>query len=212
MAGDRLTKIRPGVVAVTGSLGSGKSSVARFLARITAGRHIDADQVCRDLMTPQAKGWRAFARTFGPGYFLKDLSVDRPKLRRAIFRNDEMRARLNRLLHPLAREVIWREVGKEQAAGPGSLIVVEVPLLFETGWNKDFDEIVVVFADERICFERSGRRDGVSLQEIAATFKAQWPLADKVMGGRYVIDNSSNWGNTLLQLQRLARLLVKSLP
>jgi dephospho-CoA kinase len=88
------------------------------------------------------------------------------------------------------------------------MVIVEVPLLFEAGWQEEFDIIVVVSARPEQCLERLMQRDQVSEAEAAAALAAQWPLAEKVARARYVIDNSGDWAATQQLLLGLAKLLT----
>lgn len=208
MAG-RPCKCRPPwKIGLTGGAGVGKSSAAAFLARVCGGRYLDADQVCRELLRPRAKGWRIFKEAFGGDYLRADQTLDRDLLRRDIFRHEGLRHRLNELVHPLAREVILAQAGRRQPGGY-LLNIVEVPLLFEAGWQKDFDRIVVIYADRRTCLERLMRRDNITRPAAETMLAAQWPMAEKILRADHVIDNNGSRVDTELQLLHLARLLLK---
>jgi dephospho-CoA kinase len=94
-----------------------------------------------------------------------------------------------------------------QAKKAGKNVLVEVPLLFEAGWQDDFDKVVVVYAAEAVCLARICRRDGVSLDEAGKGLYVQMPIKEKVMAADYVIDNSGNWSDTLIQLLHLGEIL-----
>lgn len=178
-----------------------------FLARASGGRYIDADQVCHELLQPKAKGWRIFKEVFGFDYFLEDMTLNRDLLRRDLFRDEGLRNRVNQLLHPLAREVILGLADKGKSGACPQVNIVEVPLLFEAGWEKDFDRIVVVYSDRRTCFQRLIQRDNITRQEAEAMCASQWPMAEKVLRADHVIDNNGSLVDTELQLLHLARLL-----
>jgi len=193
-------------IGLTGTLGSGKSSVARFLQNSLAAESIDADLICRQLLEPDARGWHALQQTLGREYFKADGTVDRARLRNGLFRDDNLRTRVNHLLHPLAREEVVRRL-QEIAQRSGGPVVVEVPLLFEAGWEDIFDRIIVVYADCTSCCERIMQRDGVSFAEASSGLTAQSSLAAKVVRADHVIDNSGSWAATCLQLLHLKKIL-----
>lgn len=194
-------------IAITGGIGSGKSSVARYLAEIGDAFLIDADLICRDLLLPGAQGWEAMRQHFGNRFFASDLSVDRPLLRSEIFADEALRKSLDSLLHPLARKSVRELALARQETFPHARIVVEVPLLYEAGWNSDFSQVVVVYADTMACLARIVARDNVSFEDARQAVTAQWSLADKALRADYVIDNSGFWWDTCLQLIRLRDLL-----
>lgn len=207
-------KKAPRVFGLTGGMGSGKSMVAAFLAGVAGWRVLDVDQVCRDILEPDRPGWRALVRAFGNDFFRSDRHLDRKLLRRAIFRDSALRGRIDRLLHPLARKEVavqitaWERtaVGRET----GQILVVEAPLLYEAGWEKDFREVIVVYADDATCRARVAGRDRVTPGEAEAAVAAQLPLAAKARLADHVIDNSGCITETYLQLLHLLNVVAAS--
>jgi dephospho-CoA kinase len=197
-------------IGLTGALGSGKSSVAFFLLDMLVAEYIDADLICRHLLMPNEKGWHALRQTLGQEFLLADQTVDRKRLRQVLFSDNTLRARINRLLHPLVREEVVARINKIEIMGGGP-IVVEVPLLFEARWEDIFDRIVVVYADCNNCLQRIMRRDAVTLAEAESGLAAQSALLDKAMQADHVIDNSGHWADTCLQLLHLSKRLQESM-
>jgi dephospho-CoA kinase len=195
-----------GTIGLTGALGSGKSTVARFLKNSLAAEYIDVDLICRHLLKPNARGWNALRQSLDREFFKADETVDRARLRHALFGDDTLRARVNRLLHPLAREEVEMRV-QRIARLSGGPVVVEVPLLFEAGWEDIFDRIIVVYADCITCRARIMRRDGVSSAAASSGLAAQSSLLAKAMQADHVIDNSGGWAATCLQLLHLKKIL-----
>ncbi len=201
------------VLGLTGGIGSGKSTVGEFLSRSAGWHRLDADDICRLLLRPGEPGWRGVSRVLGQEFFLPDRSLDRKKVREAIFSDPTLRGRINAVIHPLARDSVaagiasWRQTAGREG---GAVLVVEVPLLFEASWQDDFDAIVVVYADQSVCLSRIASRDGVSLESAEAALASQWPLADKSLAADYVIDNSGSRAGTCLQLLHLIRLVSEN--
>ncbi len=193
-----------GHIALTGGIGSGKSSAAAFLAGL-GWPLLDADQIGRQLLAPEQAGWRALREAFGARYFAADRTLDRARLRRELFADAELRQGVNTLLHPLIRAELLRQLECGSAAGARHLI--EVALLYESGWADDFGAVVVVFAPEEACLARVMARDGVSRAEALAAVAAQLPLADKTGRADRLIDNSGSWADTCRQLTELDHLL-----
>ncbi|MCX5875448.1 MAG: dephospho-CoA kinase [Deltaproteobacteria bacterium] len=199
------------VVAITGGMGSGKSSVAAYLCEIGGAKGLSADTICRQLLEPKAVGWLAVRKAFGEKFFLADLHIDRPLLRKILFEDHEFRQELNSLLHPLVRNEITDRIEKELSRlaelQSQARFVVEVPLLYEVHWEQDFPQIVVAYADEKACQRRIMLRDGISEAEAEKAMATQMSLSEKARLADHVIDNSGAWPETCLQIVHLRNLL-----
>ncbi len=110
---------------------------------------------------------------------------------------------LNELIHPLALVKMREAVGRCE----NDAVLVDVPLLFEAGWEVHFDCRVVVFADTSTCWQRIGGRDRVDPAEAGRTVLSQFPLHDKIMRADHVINNTGSWVSTILEIIHLARLI-----
>ncbi len=189
-------------IAVTGGIGTGKSFVAKALAAELGCRYISADAICRILLEPGGSGYNKVRREFSDDFFLPDGSIDRSALRSGIFSDRGLRKRLDSLLHPLVRSEILQEC--HSAKESGEHLVVEIPLLFESGWKDDFDTDLVVFADTDTCVSRIVVRDTVSADDALKAISAQMSLEEKCHLGDRVIDNSGTFKETMRLLQALA--------
>lgn len=207
-------KSRP-PLALTGGIGSGKSTVAE-LFRAHGALVISADQVSRELLEPGAAGFRKLREEFGDRFITVAGQVDRVALRRAIFTDPALRARVDALLHPLIRARIAEMVaGADRQAWPTPTktpvypgIVVEVPLLYEVGWQDDFGCVVVVSSAVEQAIDRLMARDRVSRSEAEAALAAQLPMREKVARAEQVIDNQGDLAATALQVARLIERLL----
>jgi len=195
--------VRQASVAVTGGIATGKSRVAALLAGLSGAGRLDADAVCRELLRSGAAGWQALRRTIDPAFFRPDGELDRPLFRERLFADGALRLEVDGLLHPLAREAMHRQAGTWLKAGIYSRLVVEVPLLFEAGWQGDYHQVVVVTAEAEVCIARLMQRDGVSRQAAMQAMAAQMPLAEKARRADRVIDNSGDWDATRRQVEGL---------
>ncbi|MDD3617888.1 MAG: dephospho-CoA kinase [Desulfobulbaceae bacterium] len=193
----------PILIGITGGIGAGKSTVSGFWSRYMGLPLIDIDTVCRDLLERGKPGWLALRRTLDHSYFTAEGDLDRGRLRSALFADGELRRTINGLIHPLAREMM-----KIQAAACArTMILVDVPLLFEAHWQDQFHGTVVVYAGKVVRCRRIVARDGVSPDQAVLSIAAQMPLADKVLLADHVIDNSGCWLAARMQAVHLARLL-----
>lgn len=194
--------------AITGSIGAGKSRVAQWLTENCELQLIDADDIVRALLEVGKPGWRQLRSELGEVFFLEDGRVDKASLRRAIFAQPSLRRTIEELLHPLVLEAIAAAVlpGAKEA-GRQRQYLVEIPLLYEVGWQKFFSFVIVVSASEARCLERVCARDLVARQQAAAAFHAQLPSKSKEALADYVIYNSGSWLETVEQLQHLKKVL-----
>jgi dephospho-CoA kinase len=193
------------IVGVTGGMGAGKSSVARLLGRQLGVDVLDADILCCNLLQPHMPGWQGIQEKWGSRFFDLAGNIDRPALRKALFKDTELRQGVERILHPLVRQEINNRSAEKRSLRAG--MVVEVPLLFEVGWQVDFDWIVVVYAEHECCLQRIVRRDRVSLEEGSSAISAQISLMEKALRADSVIENSGPLALTILQAYHLAHLL-----
>ncbi|MCF8055207.1 MAG: dephospho-CoA kinase [Desulfocapsa sp.] len=193
-------------IAVTGGMGSGKSVVGKALADMIGAVSVSADTLCRELLIVGNPGWLRMQKSFGSAFFLEDRQVNRPVLRKAVFSDPVVREKLDALLHPLVRQELFALFRVAEQKGVD--LVAEVPLLFEKGWQVDFDYTIVVFSAADICIERVMARDLVSRDDAQESISSQVPLADKVNLGDAVIDNSGPLSVTLEQVKQLVGKLA----
>lgn len=190
-------------IAVTGGLGSGKSTVSRILASYLQCELLDTDQLCRQQLQPGNEGLEKLKESFGERFLCADGTLDRQYLRLATFENHEVKTQLENILHPLVRKII--DVRFKEKELQGEHLVVEVPLLYEVQWQDDFDECVVVYTPETIVYERVALRSGLRFSEIRSILKAQLPIEEKRKYTKFIIDNSGTFASTLLQTANLSR-------
>lgn len=197
------------LVALTGGMGAGKSRVAHYLAEHAGLPLLDCDVLARQLLEPGEAGRQALHHRFGNRFLQADGSLDRPALRQAIFADAGLRAEVNTMLHPLIRQALREQVAALAAAGRET-ILVEVPLLYEVGWEDDFSLVLVVRAPPEICLARLGRRDGVAPEEARMALAAQMAPEEKAARADLVIDNAGSWEETCRQLAAVEKKLVSS--
>jgi dephospho-CoA kinase len=197
-------------IGLTGGMGSGKSSVAKLLIQMLGGKHIDADQVCRKILESNGEGWQAFIEAFGNEYQLDDKSINRPKLRKAIFSDDLFRTKVNGIIHPIVKKNIISEMESFLEFSMNSKVTVEVPLLYEVKWEDLFDAVIVVYADSEVCLKRLMDRDGLDRSQAKEAMECQMKLSEKVLKADHVIDNSGNILDTQGQVEHLASILQNS--
>ncbi|MBI3909845.1 MAG: dephospho-CoA kinase [Armatimonadetes bacterium] len=167
------------VLGITGPIASGKSTVARMFAERGAVV-LDADEVGRQAVQPGEPGLGEVIAEFGPGILQADGELDREALARRIFREPDARRRLNAILHPrmtrrLAAEIsAARERLKEQG-----VVVLEAAVLFEAGWNRQVEGVLLVDAKQSTRAARLIERNGLSRAEAWARIRGQGAPASR---------------------------------
>ena len=193
------------IIAITGGLGSGKSTVSKILAGALGVKCLDTDQLCRQEMLPGREGFAKFQEVYGTQFLQADGTLNRLLLRQAVFSNRNIREEIEKILHPVVRRHV-ADITKK-AIADGRHLVVEVPLLFEAGWQHDFDVTVVVYVPEELSLARVSARDGLSASDIKRVFASQLPIALKLQYAHFVIDNAGTFVSTVQQIGWLEKKL-----
>ena len=188
-------------VAITGGAGTGKSTVARMFKELGA-EVLDADAIARAAVAVGQPAWEELRRLYGEDFFNPDGSLNRSRLAQLVFADRQARRVLDGLIHPRVEAELQARVAELAHQGAG-LVLVEVPLLFETGRDAAFDRVIVVAAPEALQIRRLRGRDRRNDAEIRGILAAQWPLADKVARADYVVDNGGRRRLTERQVKNI---------
>jgi dephospho-CoA kinase len=175
-------------VGLTGGIGAGKSEVSGRLAAQGAVI-VDADLIAREVVAPGTDGFAAVVETFGPDVLGPDGALDRSRLGDIAFADKQKLAALNAIVHPLVGARM-REL--EEAAGPGSVVVHDVPLIAENGLADAYDLVVVVDVPPRIQLDRLIRHRGMNREQARARMAAQASRAQRLSIADIVVDNSGS--------------------
>ncbi|WP_017779052.1 dephospho-CoA kinase [Aeromonas dhakensis] len=174
------------VVAITGGIGSGKTTVANQFAELGI-EVVDADIIAREVVEPGTLALAAIAAHFGADVIAPDGRLDRRQLRERVFTDPQAKDRLNALLHPLIRSEMQRQCAA--ARSPYCLLVV--PLLVENGLTALANRVLVIDVDEATQIERTCRRDGVSREQAEAILAAQASRTERLAAADDVLDNQN---------------------
>ncbi len=186
------------IVGLTGGIGSGKSAVAKCFEKfgITV---VDADQVARQVVAAGTPALKQIAQHFGQDVILDDGSLNRPRLRQIVFANPEQRLWLEQLTHPLIR----REIDRLVETATGAYVVLESPLLLESGQNRRVNRVLVVDVSEDMQIARAANRDNNNLDQIRAIINAQMSRAQRMAMADDLIDNSGSLESLESQVEQL---------
>lgn len=179
--------------ALTGGIATGKSHcLARFAALGAAT--VDADRLAREAVAPGTDGLARVVERFGATYLLPDGSLDRAALGHLVFADRTARADLEAIIHP----EVYRRIGEWFANLPAGtrVAIADIPLLFETGHQHDFDVVIVCACSPAEQLRRLTARDGLSEAAARARLDAQWPIEEKIERAHLVIRTDAGFAET----------------
>ncbi|MFU8768162.1 MAG: dephospho-CoA kinase [Desulfotignum sp.] len=194
------------IVAVTGSIACGKTTVSEILEDLGAPL-IDLDRIAREVVMPGTPGYDRIISAFGAGVVQPDGALDRKVLSGIVFADETKRRRLERITHPLIFDRFVEKLTELAAARPDSVIQAGVPLLIEMNIQHLFDRVIVVYLPKEIQLRRLAARDGISADKAAAIVASQLSADEKKPYAHYVIDNSRDHSHTREQVNRVWRRL-----
>lgn len=175
------------LVGLTGGIASGKSTVAAILRRLGASI-INADELSREVVQPGQDAWNDIIRSFGSDILQEDTTLDRKKLRTIVFDNPEARKKLEAIVHPRVRALAEKRIS-ELAASGSSIIVYEVPLLFEGQIHLWLRPVILVASNIETQRKRLLERDHLTELEAQQHLDAQMSLEEKRKLADYIIEN-----------------------
>jgi dephospho-CoA kinase len=176
-------------IGLTGGIGSGKSTVAGFLARRGAAI-IDADAISRSLTAPGGRAMAAIVRTFGEAMLGPDGAMNRQAMRERIFQDPHAKRQLEQIIHPLVGQITTEQAQAAVQSGR-RVLVFDVPLLVESGerWRKQVDRVIVVDCDVPTQMQRVMTRSGLSAEEVERIVAQQATRAQRLACADLVVVN-----------------------
>ncbi|AZK48081.1 dephospho-CoA kinase [Paenibacillus lentus] len=187
-------------IGLTGGIATGKSTVSQMLVERGAIL-IDADVIAREVMEPGHPVLLEVRKRFGAGIIQEDGTLNRKKLGEIVFSNPKERKVLNEITHPAIRSEIKMRMANYEAAQPGCLIVVDIPLLYESGLESMFEQVMVVYVPREMQLKRLMQRDGLTLEQAEARVGAQLDIERKKERADILVDNSLGLDKTELQIE-----------
>ena len=194
-------------VAVTGGIGTGKSVVLAQLAACGAAV-VDADALVHDALRAGAPAVAEIRNRFGEEIITPSGDVDRGRLARIVFEDGQARRDLEAILHPAVYHAIESWMRGREVEG-ARVAVAEIPLLYETGHEGDFDCVVVTACDGEEQVRRAMGRSGMSDADARRRIAAQWPLAEKARRADFVIRTDGTVEETRRQARSVWDALLR---
>lgn len=191
------------IIGLTGGIGTGKSTVARFLAELGAAV-IDMDEMGHEVLAPNTETWQKVVEAFGQEIVGPDGTINREKLGKIVFNSAEARERLNRIVHPRMAEMVKARLEEYRRQGK-KVVVIDAPLLIEVGWASLVDEVWATTASKATALRRLRERAGLSEKESLARVRSQLPSQEKLKHASVVIDTDCTLGELKAKTKELWR-------
>jgi dephospho-CoA kinase len=195
------------IVGLTGSVGTGKSTVANFFEELGA-YVIDWDELAREVVRPHSRAWKEIIECFGKDVLNENLTINRQKLAKIVFTEKDKVTKLNRIVHPEVFKEDERIINGIKNHDPDALVVKDIPLLFELTHPIFTDKTVVVSASEETQLKRLEEK-GMSRDDARNRIRSQLPLEEKIKSADFVINNNGPLEETKRQVEEIYSLLKK---
>ena len=193
------------VIGLTGGIASGKSTVGRMLSEQNFPV-IDTDKLAREVVEPGKPALKELVKTFGTEILKDDKTLDRHRMLEMILIDAGTRRLVENIIHPYVFKRMDQTL-QQLAASGNNIVIVEVPLLFEAGWQDLFDYIVSVVAPEPICIKRLAERKKMSIDMASRWMATQIPQEEKAKRSDYVVHNNAGLDELQIQVNRLSWVL-----
>lgn len=194
---------RKRVIGLTGGIATGKSTVSRLFRELGVPI-VDADQVARQVVTKGSEALQELVNFLGEEILQPDGRLDRSRLGEIIFADPEIRQKVDEIMHPRVFVQMQEATQKALASAQTPIVILDVPLLFESGYTLRLaDDTVVVYARPSVQRARLMARNNMDATEADRRIASQMALEEKLRRADYVIDNSGPLYKTKKQVQRL---------
>ncbi len=183
------------IAGLTGGIASGKSTVSRMF-REAGAELIDADEIAREVVKKGNPAWSKIKAHFGEEILLPDGEINRDLLGKIIFHDHSQKKELNRIVHPFVFQKMEKNIVNAESGNPNAIVILDVPLLIETGLYHNLSDIILVYIPENLQLERLIARDHISEIDAKARIRSQMPIDEKKQFVSILIDNSMSYEKT----------------
>ena len=195
------------VIGLTGGIASGKSTVGRMLSEQNFPV-IDTDKLAREVVEPGMPALKELVKAFGAKILKDDKTLDRHRMLEMILTDAGARQLVENIIHPYVFKRM-DQILQQLAASGNNVVIVEVPLLFEAGWQDFFDYIISVLAPKSICTKRLAERKKMSIDMASRWMATQIPQEAKAGKSDFVVHNDAGLDELRIQVNRLSGVLKK---
>jgi len=194
------------IIGITGSFGSGKTTVSRMFKRMGA-YVIDADKAYHSLIMPGQSCYKKIVGHFGEDILNSSGKIDREKMAGIVFKQKTKRRLLNKISHPEIMKKI-KDIIKSRKE---KVIIIEAPLLLESGFYKEVDRVVLVANKKEEQVKRMRENKGLSARRVSERIRMQMPFREKIAFADFIIDNSGSKANTLSQVKTIWKQISEAI-
>ena len=195
------------VIAITGGIGSGKSTVRQMFEEMGAFG-IDADELARQVVRPKSEGARLLEEAFGPEFFDSEGRLNRRQMAAKVFDDPRARLTLEEILHPLIRAAEGKLVKKIQQEDPEAVVVVEIPLLVEGGRSEEYSAVVLVTAPDQVRISRLVDSGKYSSDEAVSRMASQAADGTREDIATWTVDNAGERDLTAGQVRKIYKAIT----
>ena len=193
-------------LGLTGGIASGKSTVSAMFVQEGA-LLVDADRIAREVVLPGSPALAQIAERFGSDMLLPDGALDRKRLGERIFKDDSERKALEAITHPIIRQRMKAMMDQYEEEQPDKLILADIPLLYESNLETQYDGVIVVYVPREVQRARLMNRDGLTESQANDRLNAQMDIEWKRENADYVIYNDKGLEETHQQVLQLMQQL-----
>ncbi len=183
------------ITGLTGGIASGKSTVSAFL-KDAGAIIVDADKIAREVVRKGLPAWQDIVNTFGQSILLPDGEINRILLGDVIFNDPAQKQVLNQIVHPWVFAETATRMTEIEKKKLNAVVILDVPLLIESGMDTGLSDIIVVYVPEQVQFQRLMTRDALTQKQALARIRSQLSIEEKKKRATIVIDNSNSLENT----------------
>ena len=194
------------IAGLTGGIASGKSTASAFLEQAGAVI-VDADKIAREVVQKGRPAWRKIVEAFGGSVLQPDGEINRILLGDIIFNDPDRKQALNRIVHPEVISETAARLAEIEKNQPRAVVILDVPLLIESGMDAGLSDIIVVYVPEPVQMQRLMARDALTLEQALARIRSQMPIEEKKKRASIVIDNSGSREDTRIVSLRVYQTL-----
>ena len=198
------------IAGLTGGIATGKSTVSKMF-RNEGAVIIDADKIAHNVVKKGEPAWRQIRDYFGNEILLPDGEIHRAYLGDIVFNDVAQKKVLNEIVHPFVQEKMAEELKQAEKTRRDSIVILDVPLLVESGMHKGISDVILVYIPEKLQLERLIARDNISKADATARIKSQMPIDEKKNYASIVIDNSKSIDETRKRTIEVFRALTKKI-
>lgn len=183
------------IAGLTGGIASGKSTVSAFL-KDAGAIIVDADKIAREVVQKGLPAWLEIVNAFGQSILLPDGEINRILLGDIIFNDSAQKQVLNQIVHPWVFAETATRLTEIEKKKLNAVVILDVPLLIESGMDTGLSDIIVVYIPEQVQFQRLMTRDALAQKQALARIRSQLSIEEKKKRATIVIDNSNSLENT----------------